>query len=68
MPPVNTAVKKPAQGPASPHTVTVTEQKDPSHVYRFLVECRCGWQGRCHSEPEAQQLKHKHLAAQVPRP
>lgn len=41
------------------HEFTVEER--PGERYRYLVTCVCGWQGRCGTLTEADQLGGQHL-------
>ena len=45
------------------HKITVKDE-DPNAKYRYLVQCSCGWQGRCYTVDETDKLGYSHLRMQ----
>lgn len=43
------------------HVISLIKQTDPAQKYAFLVDCKCGVQGRAHLEQDVREYAAYHL-------
>lgn len=43
------------------HVMSLIQQTDPAQKYKYLVDCKCGVQGRSHLEEDSRKYAEHHL-------